>query len=166
MDVGSNGVQQITRWVWVEHSHGVVYMMLVNRAFVGQPWGCRINSVGVNPSDVASRPDGVGGLYLSLIICAHRTSSSVEIVGETGEIEEATGCFDFELTVILTSIHPQIDGVNGFRVGGEKSRGGDGESWIVLNTVESSFIAVLSSGSEVVPSATIPVAVLNELSRH
>jgi hypothetical protein len=90
----------------------------------------------------------------------------VEVVGVTRSLEEATGCVEFKLTVVLASIYPHVDGVDRFGVSREKSRSDEGEGGVVQDTVHSTLETVLASGSEIVPSTTVPVAVFHELPSH
>jgi hypothetical protein len=102
----------------------------------------------------------------SLVVSSHRACRTMEVLGEAGSLKEATGNIEFELTIVLASIDPQVNGVDGLGVSREESGSDNSEGRVVHNTVHDTLVAVLSSGGEVVPSTSVLVAVLDELSSH
>jgi hypothetical protein len=72
----------------------------------------------------------MSGNYIQFIRVIDRTCGPVEIVWETHFVEEATSYFRVELSVVLTSVYPEIEGIDGFGVGGEESGGDEDEGGI------------------------------------
>jgi hypothetical protein len=93
------------------------------------------------------------------------TCSSMEVIWKTHFVEEAASDIEVKLTVILTAIYPEIYGDDGFRVGGEETGGDKVKNGIGRYGVFDSFVAVCAGDCEVVFSATVFFAVVNELSR-
>lgn len=87
----------------------------------------------------------------------------MEVFGETAILEENTSDVEVELTIVLTSIYPQVNGEDGVVVGREETGSYNAELGVSSDGILESLESELAGGSEIIFSTTVLLAVADKL---